>query len=67
MFVVLAVLGPVFLAEAITEIHKQLVDEVIRPALQIGKTVISDRFLLANVAYQGNAGDVPVDAVWEVG
>ena len=28
----------------------QLVDEVIRPALAAGKTVVSDRFLLANVS-----------------
>src|SRR5262245_46414963 len=34
----------------------QLVDEVIRPALKAGKVVVSDRFLLANVAYQGHAG-----------
>ena len=32
----------------------QLVDEVIRPALAAGKTVVSDRFLLANVVYQGD-------------
>src|SRR5690242_173666 len=31
----------------------QLVAEVIRPALEAGKTVVSDRFLLANVVYQG--------------
>src|SRR6185312_10794193 len=30
----------------------QLVDEVIHPALAAGKTVVSDRYLLANVAYQ---------------
>jgi dTMP kinase len=34
----------------------QLVDEVIRPALEAGRTVVSDRFLLANIVYQGYAG-----------
>ena len=34
----------------------QLVEEVIRPALDEGKTVVSDRYLLANVVYQGHAG-----------
>ncbi|MCP4812538.1 MAG: dTMP kinase, partial [Planctomycetaceae bacterium] len=33
----------------------QLVSEVIQPALASGKVVVSDRFLLANVVYQGHA------------
>lgn len=45
----------------------QLVEEVIAPALKAGKTVVSDRFLLANVVYQGHAGDLPVDALWSIG
>src|SRR5687768_15470810 len=34
----------------------QMVEETIGPALAAGKTVISDRYLLANVVYQGHAG-----------
>jgi dTMP kinase len=45
----------------------QLVEEVIRPALASGKTVISDRFLLANVVYQGHAGGLNPGEVWRVG
>ena len=45
----------------------QLVDEVIRPALAEGKVVVSDRFLLANVVYQGYGGGLPVDDLWRVG
>ncbi len=45
----------------------QLVDEVIVPALAEGKTVVSDRYLLANVVYQGHAGGLEVDALWHVG
>jgi len=45
----------------------QLVDEVIRPALVAGKTVVSDRYLLANVVYQGYAGGLDVSAVRDVG
>ena len=45
----------------------QLVDEVIRPALAAGKTIVSDRFLLANVVYQGYAGGLDVAAVRTVG
>jgi dTMP kinase len=45
----------------------QLVAEVIQPALAAGKIVISDRFLLANVVYQGHAGGLDVDELWRIG
>lgn len=45
----------------------QLVDEVIKPALERGQTVVADRFLLANVVYQGYGGGLEVARLWEVG
>jgi dTMP kinase len=48
-------------------IRAQLVEEVIRPALAAGKVVISDRFLLANIVYQGDAGGLSVTDVGQVG
>jgi dTMP kinase len=45
----------------------QLVEEVIRPALALGKMVVSDRYLLANVVYQGHAGGLDVELLWHVG
>ena len=45
----------------------QLVEEVIAPALAAGKTVVSDRFLLANVVYQGHAGGLDVEEIWRIG
>lgn len=45
----------------------QLVDEVIRPALDAGQAVVSDRFLLANVVYQAHAGGLDAGQVWSVG
>jgi len=45
----------------------QLVEEIIRPALAAGKIVISDRYLLANVVYQGHAGGLSPDEVRRVG
>lgn len=44
----------------------QLVDEVIRPALDAGHVVLSDRFLLANVVYQGYAGGLDPAKVREL-
>jgi dTMP kinase len=45
----------------------QMTEEVIRPALEQGKTVLSDRYLLSNVVYQGHAGGLPIATLWEVG
>jgi dTMP kinase len=45
----------------------QLVEEVIRPALDAGNVVVSDRFLLANVVYQGYGGGLNVEELWAVG
>lgn len=45
----------------------QLVDEVIRPALSTGRIVVSDRYLLSNVVYQGYAGGLGVEELWLVG
>ena len=47
--------------------RSQLVEEVIRPALEQGKTVLCDRYLLANVVYQGYGGGLDVPTLWEVG
>jgi dTMP kinase len=45
----------------------QLVDQVIRPALEAGRVVIADRYLLANVVYQGHAGGLDPEQIWQVG
>jgi len=45
----------------------QLVEQVIRPALDAGDIVVSDRYLLANVVYQGHAGGLRVEDLWDVG
>lgn len=45
----------------------QLVHEVIRPALDRGEVVVSDRYILANVVYQGSAGGIAPDEIWQVG
>jgi len=45
----------------------QLTADVIRPALAAGHAVVADRFLLANVVYQGYAGGLEPDQLWEIG
>jgi len=45
----------------------ELVRRVIRPALESGRVVISDRYLLSTVAYQGGAGALGAEAVRETG
>lgn len=45
----------------------QLVAEVIQPAIDAGKVVISDRFHLATIVYQGYAGGLDVELLRQVG
>src|SRR5437867_5019334 len=45
----------------------QLVAEIIRPALDAGQVVVCDRFVLANVVYQGHAGGLDPERLWELG
>jgi dTMP kinase len=45
----------------------QLTEELIRPALAEGKTVVTDRYLLSNVAYQGYGGRLDIESLWAVG
>jgi dTMP kinase len=45
----------------------QLTSEVILPALDSGQTVLCDRYLLANVVYQGHAGGLDPHRLWEIG
>jgi dTMP kinase len=42
------------------------VGKVIRPALQAGKWVVSDRFVDSSLAYQGGAGGLGIEAVREI-
>jgi len=45
----------------------ELVERVIAPALARGEIVLSDRYLLANVVYQGHAGGLDPAELWQLG
>jgi dTMP kinase len=45
----------------------QLVADVIQPRLNRGEWVVSDRYLLANIVYQGHAGGLDPDTIRRVG
>jgi len=45
----------------------QMTAELIRPALDAGKIVLSDRFLLSTLVYQGFAPGFPPDPIFETG
>ena len=45
----------------------QLVAEVIEPALARGEWVVSDRYLLSNIVYQGHAGGLDPEVIRGVG
>lgn len=45
----------------------QLVADVIQPSLARGEWVVSDRYLLANIVYQGHAGGLDPDTIRQVG
>jgi dTMP kinase len=47
--------------------RSQLVETVIQPAIESGAIVVCDRYLLANVVYQGYAGGLSVEELWRVG
>lgn len=49
-----------------TTARTQLIQEIIKPALTAGKTVVLDRYILSTVVYQGHAGNLSPDDIWSV-
>ncbi|QEG21208.1 dTMP kinase [Mariniblastus fucicola] len=49
-----------------TTARTQLVEQIVRPALQAGKVVVLDRYVLSTVVYQGHAGPLDPTAIRRV-
>ena len=49
-----------------TAARAQLVQEIVRPALDAGKVVVSDRFMWSTFAYQGAGRGLPMDSIEKV-
>ena len=45
----------------------EMVARIIRPALEGGHIIVSDRFVSSTVAYQGYAGGMEPELIWEMG
>jgi dTMP kinase len=45
----------------------QLVEEEIRPALEVGRVVVCERWLHSTVCYQGYAGGLDPEEIWRAG
>ncbi len=49
-----------------TTARTQLVQQIVKPAIDSGKTVVLDRYILSTVVYQGHAGGLDPDELWRV-
>jgi dTMP kinase len=45
----------------------EMVARIVRPALEVGLVVVCDRFVSSTAAYQGAAGGVDPELIWDLG
>lgn len=49
-----------------TAARTQLVQQIIKPALEKNQTVVLDRYIFSTVVYQGHAGALDPEALWTI-
>lgn len=49
-----------------TAARTQLIQEIVKPALEQRKTVVLDRYVFSTVVYQGHAGDLDPEEIWTI-
>lgn len=49
-----------------TTARTQLIEQIVRPALNKNQTVVLDRYIFSTVVYQGHAGDLDPDEIWTI-
>lgn len=49
-----------------TTARTQLMQQIVKPAMADGKTVVLDRYIMSTVVYQGYAGDLEPDELWTI-
>jgi len=49
-----------------TTARTQLIQEIVKPALEKKQTVVLDRYILSTVVYQGHAGQLDPEEIWRI-
>ncbi len=49
-----------------TTARTQLIQQIVKPALNEKKTVVLDRYIFSTVVYQGHAGELNPDELWSI-
>jgi dTMP kinase len=49
-----------------TTARTQLIEQIVKPALENNQTVVLDRYIFSTVVYQGHAGDLNPDELWTI-
>lgn len=49
-----------------TTARTQLIEQIVKPAMEKNQTIVLDRYIFSTVVYQGHAGDLKPDELWTI-